>query len=77
MTYLVLLGQLNQPQAHTCHCQHVEPVEIDLLSLLNSQAMVFAPFCINFLRDEALPDITEDLVELVSIESTIMQNQFE
>ena len=39
--------------------------------------MAFASFYIDFLRDEALPDITEDLVEMVSIEFTIIQNQFE
>jgi hypothetical protein len=56
------------------HIERVEAVEIDFLSFLNGQAMAFAPFCTDFLRDVALPEI-EDLVELVLIEFTIMQNR--
>ena len=56
------------------YIERVEAVEIDFLSFLNGRAMAFAPFRTNFLRDAALPEIIEDLVELVSIEFAIMQN---
>ena len=36
--------------------------------------MALAPFRTDFLRDAVLPEITEDLVELVSIEFAMMQN---
>ena len=36
--------------------------------------MAFGPFNIDFLRDMALPEIIEDLVELVLIDFAIMQN---
>jgi hypothetical protein len=54
--------------------EHIEAVERDFLSFLNGQVMAIAPFHTDFLRDVALLEITEDLVELVSIEFTIMQN---
>ena len=34
----------------------------------------FAPFCTDFLRDMALLEMTEDLVELVLVEFAIMEN---
>jgi hypothetical protein len=54
----------------------VEAVEMEFLSFLNGLAMAFAPFCMDFLRDVALPEMIDNLVELVSVEFTIMQNWF-
>ena len=36
--------------------------------------MAFGPFDTDFLKDMALPEIIEDLVELVLIDFAIMQN---
>lgn len=56
--------------------EDIEAVDIEFLSFLNGRAMAFTPFCADFLRDAALPEI-EDLVELVSNEFTILQNQLD
>jgi hypothetical protein len=54
----------------------IEVVDIDFLSFLNGRVMAFTPFCTDFLKDVVLPEI-KDLVELVSIEFPIMQNQLD
>jgi hypothetical protein len=44
-----------------------EAVERDCLSFLKGRATAFAPFCTCFLRDAALVEMIEDLVEEVSV----------
>jgi hypothetical protein len=58
------------------HIECIEAVEMEFLSFLNGLAMAFAPFCMDFLRDVALPEMIDDLVEFFSIEFTIMRNWF-
>lgn len=43
-------------------------VEREVLSFLNGCATIFAPFFSDFLRDVALPEKVEDLVEEASVD---------
>jgi hypothetical protein len=49
-------------------CNERDEVERDCLSFLNGRAAAFAPFCTDFLRDAAFPEMIEDLAEEVSVD---------
>ena len=54
-------------------CKECDEVERDCLSFLKGRVIAFVPFRTDFLRDAALPEMREDLVEEVSVDFTMKE----
>lgn len=56
--------------------ERVEAIEIDFLSFLKGRAMAVAPFCMFRLKDAALLEVVDDLVEDVSVDFAMMEKGY-